>query len=579
MQRVHKRLFLLTLFVLVALVAAACGGPDPTATPRPTPTSPPAPQATATPQPTPTPTAVPPTATPEPSGPQGTLTVAMDGLGTESWINRLHPGTEEPVIYSFSDTLIGANATTRALEPRVAESWSVEVGANEAVWSFKLREGIPFHDNHGVATSEDVRFTFAELLKEDTVASGGNVVKGLTQDDISNFEIISPTEFRTHAASLDVSVVTQLSVLQVSPTIQPKAYYEEVGDDGFQRNPIGTGSFSFVSHQPSLQVTLDAVPDHWRQTPDVASVVFLIAPEDASRVAMLRTGQADLAPIAPAFKPELEAAGLRVLSIPKPANVYVTLGGMFPDLPEQNCTECPWVGGEDALKVREALTIAIDRQAIVDRLLFGEGEAAAAPYMWTPGPFQFNDPSWEVPTFDPERAKQLLTEAGYPDGFEIEFAIFPLSGFSEMVNTAEAVAGFWEDIGVTVNRQILDSFSPTLRTKMIERTTAGTAFVLNMIFQDEPLRNARLLFTKGGPLSYLHDPSVQAYLDAAASETNEAKRFEHARALGQRFIDQRLGIPLFSTNGTWGAGDRIESWNAIAGRPYFNNVEEITLSS
>ncbi len=571
MPRILKRHSIVAVLALIlTLIVTACGGDDEELAATARPTAPP--QATATPAPTPTPAA-----TPTPRVPQGTLNIAIDSLGTEAWINRLVSGPENAVNYSIGEGLIAGHPSTRALQPMLATSWSVANVGSEWIWTFRLRPNTPFHDGNGSVTSEDVKLSFAEMLKPDVKVSVATGVKALVQNDMKNFEVVSPTEFKLRAAALDVSIPIQLSMLQPTLLIMPKAYYEARGDDGFQRKPVGSGPFIFKSHSRGQSVTLEAVPNHWRQTADIQTATYTIIPEPATRIAMLRTGQADMAVIPGSFKREASSGGLRTHSILKQANVYVSLGGMYYDLPAKNCTTCPWVGiGGNAQKVREALTIAIDRKSIVDKLLNGEAEPAAAPWMWTPGPFAFIDQSWKVPEYNPTRARQLLAEAGYPSGFSIKVAINSLPGFVEQADTGLAVASFWEDIGIKVQREQIE-FLPTFRTSMVERNTSGYAWILNMIFQDEPLRNSRTLFNKSASLAYIHDPKFDEYIAKYGAETDLEKRMAAARELGSYVVEQRLGIPLFSTNGLWGLSAKVNRWENVTAYPYFNSLERITL--
>ena len=596
-MRLNRWLFLLGPVTAVALVISACGGaatvtpttsvPSPTATKAlptvaPTPTSSTAPtaQATATtrPAPQPTPTAVV-QATPTSKAPSGTLNVALNTIGTETWLQRLQAGgSDQSGTYMLAESLIWNNSKTRVLEPRLAVSWSVDVrSATDVVWTFKLRPGTQFNEGKGEMTAEDVKFTFADLLRSDTRAVTSGAVKGLMNSDIKNFEVVGPYEFRLHASKLDVTSAYAMSGVAWGPVILPKAYYDSVGDDGFNKHPIGTGPFIFKSHQSGSKATLEAVPNHWRKTSDAQTVNLLIVPEVATRLAMVRAGQADLSLMTTASKRELTAANLKTISVPRQSNVFTALGGMYYDMPEKNCTTCPWVGYTDnARKVREALTIAIDRKTMVDKLLFGEGEPAAAPFIWMPGPFPFNDPSWQVPPYDPARAKQLLTEAGYPSGFTIKMAIMTLAGLPEMADVAQSIAAFWKDIGVKVDQQTMD-FTPTFRAMLGSRDTSGYAWVLYITFADEGLRNMASGFTKGGPLAYLQDPKVDEYIPKASQEANDAKRFELTKNLGTYFVQQRLGIPLFSANTIWGAGPRFQSWDNIVGHAFLNNVEGMIL--
>ncbi len=570
----HFRGIRLLIFVLVfAAIVTACGSDDETPTQQ-QPSTPTASSPVATARPT-----AAPVATSTPTGPLGTLNIAMDSLGTENWIQRFNSGgLEDPVIAMFSDPLLGANNKQRTLSPRLATSWSVQREGTTWVWTFTLRQGIPFNEGKGQLTSDDVKFTWSEIIKPDGRLTAIPLARALIDNDLNNFQIVSPNEFKLRGSNLDVTTPTQLSTIPPgSVPILPKAYFQSVGEAEFRKHPIGSGNFIFKSHQQAEKVTLEAVPNHWRQTANVKTVNILIAPEPANRVAMLKTGQVDLSPLTNQLKGSVTGSNLKIISILKQANVFVALGGIYPDQADKHCTQCPWVGiGGNALKVREALTLAIDRQAILTKLLFGEGELSAAPFMWSPGPFRYNNSAWQVPKYDPVRAKQLLAEAGYPNGFTIKSALTRVAGVPDQVDVGEAVSSYWEAIGLKVERETME-FIPTFLQRMERRTTGGYAWVLNMAFQDEPLRNARTLFTPGATLAYIHDPKIDAYVGAASSETDEAKRLELGRQLGDHIVEQRLGVPLFSINGVWGASSRLTAWDNMTGKAYLNTVDSIVL--
>ena len=291
------------------------------------------------PMPTVAPTAVPPTATPRPAptaeptsqaGPSGTVKIAVNGLGTEVWVGRRQTGgTEQQGTYLLNETLVGASQL-RELVPRLAAEWSVEAAPGDVVWTFRLQEGVEFHGDAGEMTAEDWQFTWSELLKEDAKASDAPQIRDTIDKDISNFEIVSPYEFKLHGSDLNVILPFTLSPLANASTPQSKGYYDAVGEDAVDRHPVGTGPFEFVSHDRGSKVEFEAVLNHWRKTPEVQAATLFIVPEAAGRLAMLRTGQADLAPMALSFKPELVAAGLKLIPCREPDQRFRCTGRNVP---------------------------------------------------------------------------------------------------------------------------------------------------------------------------------------------------------------------------------------------------------
>ncbi len=500
----------------------------------------------------------------------------MDSLGPENWVSRFTTGQEMSFLLLVADPIITNDPSTRALQGRLVSSWSFQKNGSDNVWDFKMPSNIVANEGKGAFTSADIQFNFSQMLMTDAKSSLSPVVRLLVDSDIKNFEIVSPTEFKLHSTKFDAASPASLALGTAVAVMQPKAYSEAAGDSGYNSHPIGTGSYIFKAGQKQSKYTVEAVPNHWRKTANVQTVNLMVVPEVATRLAMLKTGQVDMGTMNKQSKSQL-TGDLRPYSIRNQSLSFVALGGMYYNRPDKNCTTCPWVGFTDKpVKVRQALTLAIDRQAIADKLLFGEATLAALPFVWPPGPYSYVDPSWQVPAYDPAQAKSLLAQAGYPNGFSIQFPILSLGGFPEMPDVAQAVASYWGAIGIDVKQQAMD-FSPTWVTNMQNRTTAGYAWVLFNQIKDDPFPDLRRLFSKDAVVDYLEDPKVDEYIAKAANETDPAKRAQFSKELGQYFIDQRIGIPLFGINGIWGLNSKVVSWNNITGFQYLGNVETIAM--
>jgi len=502
------------------------------------------------------------------------LTVALPSLGTESWVPRLTASDEKAVFDLIGDTLIRLNPETRELEPGLAESWSVS--DDGLAWTFHLREGVPFHGDWGVATSQDVWFTWSQFLLEDTIHPRGSVYAGAVDGDMENFEIVSDTEFRIHTPRVMVDLPINLSNSVVAMTIQSQAYWDAVGEEGVAAHPVGTGPFEFVSQQRGSELRLKAVEDHWRQTPDAEEVVIKIVPDEASALAQVRSGDVDVAPLALRLKGEAEANGVRTITVPGVFNSFMVLGGMYYDHPNYDGS-LPWIqedNPEQGRAIREALTLAIDRQAIVDQLFQGEGEPSAAPMSWTPGPFAFNNPDWEVPAYDPERARELLAEGGHPDGFSIRMMVHAQNPTDPDI--AEAVAVMWEAIGVEIQREVVD-WAPTLRQTLVDRTHGGTAYTFSTFFYENPVTYLRIAFLPTSNVVHLSHPTVTEFMAPMEQAADPEEGMRLARELGDFIVSERLAIPVASRNAIWAVSDRVATWPFIVAHQFLNNVEYIEI--
>jgi peptide/nickel transport system substrate-binding protein len=508
-----------------------------------------------------------------PEGEESTLVIGVESLGGQDWKQWLAGPQERAVWTMIGDTLIQSNPETREREPGLAESWSMS--EDGLTWTFTLRPDVPFHDGHGTVTAEDVKFSWEQYIQEDATVAPGNVrtMREAVDGDMDNFEIVGPLEFRLHAA-VPVRILEPI-LANGTPgfVILPKAYWEADPEQA-AAHPIGTGPFKFVSSTPGVDVKLEAVEDHWRQTPAYDNVTIWSISDPAARLAQVQAGAVDLAVMNPALVPEAREADLEVIGVKDTGSMSVLLGGTYPGH-ENFDVDAPWIQDDDpdsGLAIRQALSLAIDREAILERVLAGEGTLAAGPAFQYPSQAERVDPSWTLPEYDPDRARELLAEGGYPDGFEISMEIYenrPGTGGSDV---AEAIAGMWEAIGITVTRHVTDD--PTHGELMDARETDGQAWIRFTPFSDV-LQHSLGSFLEGGN-GNMHDPDIEAANEALIAEADAEAR----TAIGLEMIDsliERLPLlPLFTVNTSWVAGERVGSWDPIVGSSLLNSVETIT---
>ena len=229
--------------------------------------------------------------------------------------------------------------------------------------------------------------------------------------------------------------------------VMPKAYIEKVGEEEFRRKPIGSGPWRFVRSVPGDRIEFEAVDyPHWRGTPHFKNLHILLVPEESTRIAMVRTGEAAIASIGPDTMLSASRGGLEVLSVPGTMQALYQFWGTyrpeFKDSPIANP------------RVRQALSLAIDRQAIIDQVMNG---LASMPYPFATFRYTeyFSADRWEkwakdAYRYDPVQAKKMLAEAGYPNGFDLNFANTALPGTQFMVDVGTAVVDMWTKIGVRV---------------------------------------------------------------------------------------------------------------------------------
>ncbi len=349
----------------------------------------------------------------EAARPEGTLTVAVATFGNERWLPHLYVGAEDIVLKPLWENLVSRDPKTGELIPMLAERWQVTDGGR--TWKFQLRKGVHFHDGREL-TAEDVKFTFSSIAREGSANSLSTEFRL-----IKSMEIESRYAITIHFDKPSVVFANKVNqgLFASVAFIQSKSSIESAGEDGAERRPIGTGPWKFVEHVRGDRIVYEAVEGHWRATPNFKRLVMLKVPEPATRMAMLRAGSVDVIEIGGEYVDELKKVGVRTLTMPNVAWVYVILGGQWPTKPSYD-RAVPWAQPdlERARKVRLALNLAVDKNAVMQRVMGNLGSVTGS---WLAYP---NDP-WTTDAlknpypYDPARAKALLSEAGYPKGFDV----------------------------------------------------------------------------------------------------------------------------------------------------------------
>src|SRR5256884_2300741 len=375
--------------------------------------------------------------------PEGTLTVAVATFGNERWLPHLYPGAEDVVLKPMMENLLSRDPTTGALSPMLAERW--EVLEEGRAWRFYLRKGVQFHDGHGEMTAEDVKFTLATIAKEGSANSLGpefRLIKSMEIEDPYTITIRFDKPFVAFGNKVTQGLFASVAF------IQSKKYIETAGEEGAERHPVATGPWKFVEHVRGDRIVYEAVENHWRAVPHFKRLVFLKVPEPATRMAMLRAGGADVIETGGEYVEELKRVGIRTLTMPNVAWVWVVLGGQWPSKPTYD-PQVPWAlpDAERARKVRLALNLAVDKQAIIQQILGGLGTPGGTLNFY-PGDAWATEALLTPYPYDPTKARALLAEAGYPKGFEVTMNLTAWPGRGFLPDVGEAVANYWEKVGL-----------------------------------------------------------------------------------------------------------------------------------
>ena len=539
--------YILSGLVILMLFIMACGDDaTPTPTERPAATPAPTQMPAATPAPTPTPAA--PTATPTPAptmapepqpvvskivvaitppSPQGTLFHKV-------WVEGSGP------LRGMYETLIGFNRFTRQYEPtRLATDWSVSPDGTK--WTYHLREGILFHDGTEF-TAKDVVFTWSQYAN--SMLSGSALMMEVI-DDESSFDIPNPHEITWNLnrpeATIGIWTSDMFQWLNYS-----KDHWDKVGEEGYAADPIGTGPFRFVSFGENSHIAFERVEDHWRQTPEMDEIEFRYVKEDATRVAMLLAKESHMSDIPRSLLPQIREEGYsEVFSTVPGFIVFMMFGGQYYHQPPGWEDKFDPTSPLTKAEVRKALSLAIDREEINE--VFFEGKADyATGFKIHPTDPAFND-RWTVDPFDPEQAKQLLAEAGYPNGFELEVVASKKPGLSEGPEISETIAQYWRDIGVNVDLREIEyaemlSMGRTWDLQRHARLEMHGFFSYEMSLTNNLKVSATEDRARGGMFAHEVTDGLVREIEVTVDPDERLRLF---RELGDFLYDQHALLPLY----------------------------------
>ena len=592
--------FVPLLAVLLLVIAVSCGGaatpttvpqPEagaPTAMPTTEPTAPAeAPEVPVAPTATPAPVAQA-TATPVPevvaaaAEPYGTLNIAFSVLGRYSGHTRYATSGTEWLTISITshEGLFTVDGDAR-FQPLMVEEWSI--APDDRVWTFKLKKGINFHQGWGEVTTEDIIYAARELGADDGVC--GCLQTQAIFDNADGYFI----GLDNYTLELDTGepawdVLSWIATPGYGGVFSKKHWdtlIETQTQDEAASQLVGTGPFELTEDRTGEFWKFKAVPDHWRKVPEFAELKLVVIPEEATKVANFLTGKIDTWAASEDSIPIVaEDPDTKFMSQKGTGEMFLIIwqnGYHYVGTDQQRAgytPELPWVssspdldspGWERARKVREAIGLAIDREKIVEELLHGEGLADAV-YAW--GPHRSRMPaSWKW-DYDPDRAKQLLKEAGYEDGFDITISPAATTAVTTVESACEAIADMLGDINInaTIERVPPSILYPAYK----DRTQQGITCQFQRVFIQEPIYLHRFSYgpTNTWGVGWDHPWYTEIMLRTYAT-FDATERWELQLEMGQWMRDNALGISVYAPNTIYPLGPKLDSWeeHLSMGRP------------
>ena len=331
---------------------------------------------------------------PADAAPEGQMTWAVHTTLVPTWFDPAESiqGTPFMILSATHDALVKP-MPGKGMAPCLAESWSMS--PDGLVYEFVLRKGVRFHNGEPM-TAEDVKFSFERYR---------GIFARTLKDKVAAVETPDPGRVRFRLRQPWPDFMTFYGTRATGAGwIVPKKYVEKVGDDGYKKAPVGAGPYKFVSFTPGVELVLEAFDQYWRKTPHVKRLVLRTIPDHTTRVAALKRGEADVVYLISGELAEevKRTPGLSVKAV-FPSNHWLTFA-------DQWDPKSPWADK----RVRLAANLALDRHALNEAATLGLSKITGSI---VPSSFDFY---WPAPPYphDPARARRLLAEAGYPNGFD-----------------------------------------------------------------------------------------------------------------------------------------------------------------
>jgi peptide/nickel transport system substrate-binding protein len=449
------------------------------------------------------------------------------------------------VLYAIHDALVKP-MPGNLMTPSLAESWTMS--ADQRVYEFKLREGLKFH-NGDPFTADDVRFSFLRT-------KGAKILK----EKVREVEVVGPVRVRFHLHEPFPDFMAFYGTLATGAGwVVPRKYVEKVGDDGFKKHPIGLGPYKFVSHTPGVELVMDAFEGYWRKMPAVKRLVFKSVPEATTRVAMLKRGEVDIAYlIEPAQAQEIKRDPTLKLAFSGGIGISTM------DFLDQFDPKSPWADR----RVRLAASYALDRWALSDAETLGASKPTGSI---VPRTFEFALPL-EAHPYNPARAKQLLAEAGYPNGFDAGDLHVTPPYFAR----GEAVMGYLGAVGIKLRMRPMERaafFSAWSGKKLKGICVCGSGLYGNAATRMSEIVPSDGIFAYGGY------PDIDALYKQQARESDRKKREAMLHQIQQTIYERVRYAPIFEYIWPSAIGPRVEepALMLIDPYPWSAPLEEVRL--
>jgi ABC-type transport system substrate-binding protein len=485
------------------------------------------------------------------------LKIAVAPLGWDTNFTWLQSRSGQLDKRPALEYLIGVDRNTGAYIPELAEKW--EMAPDGKSWTLTLRKGVKFHENWGEFTAKDVRHSIFLIAQPESVQTDSGLwrtLMGIGKEDgledvakkvAQMVEIVDDYKVIIHTKTVAPELIDNLSAI-ADLVMESKARWDAGGKELYGQKVVGTGPFEFVERKVGSYVLYKRVENHWRKTPEYKELEFRWVPEDVTRLASLLSGEVHISDVPRALQKEATAKGLKVIPSKRTAIGHEWLfGGLYFATPEKLDTKQPFVDK----RVRQAMNMAINRHAIATTLLGGnvqpmrvtrvhaELDAILWPGIWNPAwDTRFED----LYGYNPTKAKALLEEAGYKNGFEFTVYLYTLPGIPELVDIGQAMALDWEAVGLKAKMVEIDF--PRVREQYRTKSIHGALWPLRG--SPNALSNIRIFNKARNSTVYAYEhPFIEERLEALDKAVLPAERARLLREINDHKFHEFATIPMF----------------------------------
>src|SRR5712691_2131663 len=485
------------------------------------------------------------------------LKIAVAPLGWDtnfSWLQSRSGNLDKRPALEF---LVGIDRNTGAYIPELAETWDMSPDGKH--WTITLRKGIKFHENWGEFTARDVRHSVFLITQPESVQSDGSIwraMMGVTKTDTieevakkaeQGVEIVDDYKVVFHL-KLAVPEFVEMICANTDLVMESKARWDAGGKEFYSQKVVGTGPFEFIERKVGSHVLYKRVENHWRKTPEYKELEFRWVPEGVTRLATLIAGEVHISDIDRALQKDAVDKGMQVI----PGKLAVIghewlFGGMYFATPDKLDNKQPFVDK----RVRQAMNMAINRQAIATNILGGKAQPMrvtrfhpqADETLW-PGIW---NPDWEKRAedlygYNPIKAKKLLEEAGYKNGFEFTIYLYTLPGLPEIIDIGQALALDWEAVGL--KPKLVEIDFPRVREQYRTKSIHGAVWALRG--SDSGLNILRIFNKAKDSVVYTYEhPYIEERLEALGKTVDKVERARLLREIGEHKFNEFAEMPLF----------------------------------